>query len=147
MTKTADVEQLRAEMARIRRDLNGNVDGIVESAKELTDWRLFVRSYPWASVGAAVATGYLVAPRIFRDRSDHSNGESNRAEAVGPPARSTGKPTNPLLSMATSALMRNAAQLATHFVTTRLVSQPQASRQQPLTPQGAEYGHQQMCGH
>jgi len=145
MTKSAEIDQLQAEMARIRRDLNGNVDEIVESAKELTDWRLFVRSYPWASVGAAAAAGYLVAPRIFRSRRDHGNGDGLTSSSdVSKSARPSAKQNNPLLNLATSTLMRNVAQLATHYVTSRLVSPspPHVSSRQTSTPQGVEYGHQ-----
>jgi hypothetical protein len=142
MTSTAEIEQLQAEMARIRRDLNGNVDEIVESAKELTDWRLFVRSYPWASVGAAVAAGYLVAPRIFRS-ANHEDGEADRPQSAKSSAiGSAAKHANPLVHLATSALMRNVAQLATQYVTNRLVSPSTTSAsRQPPTLQGVEYGH------
>ena len=38
-------------------------DHLVSSARDLTDWRHYVRSFPWLSVTAAAAIGYLVVPR------------------------------------------------------------------------------------
>jgi hypothetical protein len=53
-------------MAQIRRDLHEDVKGVVEGAEAATDWRRFIRNYPWASMGVAVAVGYLIVPRKHR---------------------------------------------------------------------------------
>ena len=50
-------------MALIRRDLHEDVKGVVEGAEAATDWRRYVRSYPWACTAAALAVGYLIVPR------------------------------------------------------------------------------------
>jgi hypothetical protein len=38
----------------------------VEGAEEVTDWRRYIRMYPWAAVGTAAAVGYLIVPRRRR---------------------------------------------------------------------------------
>ena len=53
-------------MAQIRRDLHEDVKGVVQGAEAATDWRRFIRNYPWACMGAALAVGYLVVPRKHR---------------------------------------------------------------------------------
>jgi hypothetical protein len=53
-------------MAQIRRDLHEDVKGVVEGAEAATDWKRFVRNYPWATLGAAMAIGYLIVPRKHR---------------------------------------------------------------------------------
>jgi hypothetical protein len=53
-------------MAQIRRDLHEDVKGVVEGAEAATDWRRFVRNYPWACTAAAVVIGYVVVPRKHR---------------------------------------------------------------------------------
>jgi hypothetical protein len=58
-----ELEDIRKRMAQIRRDLHDDVRGVVEGAEAATDWRRFVRNYPWACMGAAVAVGYLIVPR------------------------------------------------------------------------------------
>jgi hypothetical protein len=61
--ETSEVEQVRRQMARIRCELDENVEQVVESARQMTDWRYYVRAYPWASVGVAFLAGYFVVPR------------------------------------------------------------------------------------
>jgi hypothetical protein len=53
-------------MAQIRRDLHEDVKGVVEGAEAATDWRRFIRNYPWATMGAAIFVGYLIVPRKHR---------------------------------------------------------------------------------
>lgn len=56
-------EQLRREMAQVRRNLVEEADQIAEHARTVTDWRYYVRTYPWASMAVAAAVGYIVVPR------------------------------------------------------------------------------------
>ena len=60
MSKTPD--QIRTQMQWLRRSLDDDVDQIVESAREMTDWKNYLRRYPWASLTVAAAVGYLVVP-------------------------------------------------------------------------------------
>jgi hypothetical protein len=62
MSQSASAEEIRDQMAQVRRELNLNYGEVVENARDLTDWRYYVRNYPWATLGAAVAIGYLVVP-------------------------------------------------------------------------------------
>lgn len=63
MENSNDAARIRHSMARIRQDLDEHVDDVVDKTKQLTDWRHYVRSYPWACVGAAVAVGFFVVPK------------------------------------------------------------------------------------
>ena len=63
MHNSEEVEQIRAEMAQIRCDLNEGVEDLVEHAREMADWRYYVRAYPLASAAAAAAIGFLAVPR------------------------------------------------------------------------------------
>jgi hypothetical protein len=72
MSEPQSAAQIREQMAEVRRDLNLNYGEVVDNARDLADWRYYVRSYPWASLGIAVALGYLVVP--------------NRVELVSPDA-------------------------------------------------------------
>src|SRR4051812_33689185 len=53
-------------MAQIRRELHEDVREVVASAEAVTDWKRYIRMYPWAAIGVAVAVGYLVVPRRHR---------------------------------------------------------------------------------
>jgi hypothetical protein len=72
MTQTPSAEELRQQMAQVRRDMNLNYGEVVDHAREMADWRYYVRSYPWAALGVALAAGYLVVP--------------NRTEIISPNA-------------------------------------------------------------
>jgi hypothetical protein len=63
MPDSPSADDIRRQMSRIRCDLHEDVRGIVENARVITDWKHYVRRYPWACMAGAVAVGYLVIPR------------------------------------------------------------------------------------
>jgi hypothetical protein len=60
------VDEIRRGMAQIRVDLHQDVRGVVAGAEAATDWRYYVRLYPWASLAAAAVGGFLIVPRKRR---------------------------------------------------------------------------------
>lgn len=76
MTQNSDgTNAIRQRMEEVRRDLDQDVQGIVEGARDMRDWRSYVRSYPWVCAGAVAAVGYLLVPR-------HRAGTQPDAEAL-----------------------------------------------------------------
>lgn len=65
-TAPNEVDEIRRQMADIRRELHEDVRGVVATAEAATDWRRYLTAYPWVSLGAAFAVGYLVVPRKHR---------------------------------------------------------------------------------
>jgi hypothetical protein len=65
-TASPEIDEIRRQMAQIRRDLHKDVQNVVEGAEAVTDWRRFVRNYPWACMGAALAIGFMIVPRKQR---------------------------------------------------------------------------------
>jgi hypothetical protein len=63
MDKVVQPTDIQQRMAEIRCELGQDVEGIVENARSLIDWRHCVHAYPWWCVGLAVAAGYLVVPK------------------------------------------------------------------------------------
>ncbi|HWE37595.1 MAG TPA: hypothetical protein VG406_13585 [Isosphaeraceae bacterium] len=61
-----EVDEIRRRMAQIRRELHEDVQTVVAGAEAATDWRRYVRLYPWTCLGAAVAIGFLVVPKKRR---------------------------------------------------------------------------------
>ena len=53
---------LRERMARIRDGIPEDVDQIVEQARELADWRNFVKQHPWITLSAAAMVGFMAVP-------------------------------------------------------------------------------------
>lgn len=62
MHESRETESIRQRMEVLRCDLDEDVQEIVEGAREVRDWRSYVRSYPWVCVGAALAIGYWIVP-------------------------------------------------------------------------------------
>jgi hypothetical protein len=58
-----ETNAIRKRMEEVRCDLDQDVQGIVEGARDMRDWRSYVRTYPWVFAGAALAVGYLLVPR------------------------------------------------------------------------------------
>jgi hypothetical protein len=55
--------EIRESMAALRRDLQRGVESVSESARVMTDWRYYVRQFPFATAAVAAAVGYLLIPR------------------------------------------------------------------------------------
>jgi hypothetical protein len=62
-TATNEAEAIQRRMAEIRRELHENVREVVASAEAVTDWRRYIRMYPWVALVAAAAVGYVLVPR------------------------------------------------------------------------------------
>lgn len=54
---------LLRRMAEVRADLDDGAQEIAESARDLGEWRHYVKSYPWVCLGVACVVGYLIVPR------------------------------------------------------------------------------------
>ena len=69
-TTTGDetADQLRREMAMVRRELSADIKGVTAQAKELTDWRQYMKHAPWISIGIAAAAGGGRYRRVSGDR-------------------------------------------------------------------------------
>lgn len=65
-TTKDQVDEIRRRMAHIRRELHEDVRTVVAGAEAVTDWRRYVRLYPWACLGAAFAAGFLIVPKKRR---------------------------------------------------------------------------------
>ncbi len=63
MNHSHEANAIRQRMEEVRCDLDRDVQGIIEGARDMRDWRTYVRNYPWVCMGAAVAVGYLLVPR------------------------------------------------------------------------------------
>lgn len=68
---SAVTRAIRERMDEVRRDLDEDVQEIVEGARDLGQWRTYLRNYPWVGAGLALAAGYLIVPhRAAGMRSD-----------------------------------------------------------------------------
>ncbi len=75
---TAD--EIQEQMATTRRQIHERSDEVVTQTKELSDWRFYVKRYPWVSVTTAAVIGYAIVPGRTKttggdpdDQSEDSN--------------------------------------------------------------------------
>jgi DUF883 C-terminal glycine zipper region len=79
-TALNEPDEIRRKMGQIRRDLHEDVREVVAGAEAATDWRRYVRAYPWAAVGAAAAVGFLAVPKVSRSAPRDAARQSDVAE-------------------------------------------------------------------
>lgn len=65
-TGVREVDEIRQQMAQIRLDMHQDVRAVVAGAEAVTDWRRYIRAYPWITLGVAFVAGYLIVPRKRR---------------------------------------------------------------------------------
>jgi hypothetical protein len=63
MTTDESAEKIRCRMAELRRDLDCDVREVSRGARVITDWKFYVRKFPWAVAGAALVAGYMLVPK------------------------------------------------------------------------------------
>ncbi len=113
-------EEICRQMNEVRRELGGDVEAIVDSARTLTDWRYYVRKRPWLCLTGAVALGYFLVSsraRIVTPAADLLEEISRRQGLTATPqARSSLAGT--VLSLVVGAAARGAAGYLTQFAST-----------------------------
>ena len=60
MSDDATIEAIQQRMREVRRELSQD---LATSARDITNWRSYVRASPWIAVASAAAVGYLLAPK------------------------------------------------------------------------------------
>ncbi len=71
-------EQLKAELAQIEQNLEGNIDEIKSGIQQKTNPKHWIRKHPFASVGIAVAIGLLIGTsRKAKSTTQGDNRSSN----------------------------------------------------------------------
>src|SRR5262245_25082927 len=63
MNRDEDVTAIRLRMQHIRSCLSEESVQIRKQARRMTDWHYYVGMFPWTSIAAAAAVGYLVIPK------------------------------------------------------------------------------------
>jgi hypothetical protein len=66
MSNDEEARDVRKRMAELRREVGGDVKQLSDSARVMTDWRYYVKRFPWATMALAAAGGYLIVPQRTR---------------------------------------------------------------------------------
>ena len=52
-----------ARMQGIRCEIDRDLEDLAASARNMVDWKHYVKAHPWLSLGTAVALGFLIVPK------------------------------------------------------------------------------------
>jgi hypothetical protein len=63
MSDSESIKAIQQRMQQVRHDLGDEVEELVESAKDMTDWRKYVKANPWICLATAAAIGYIAIPK------------------------------------------------------------------------------------
>lgn len=124
-TTPSAAEQIQRQMRDVRAELRDDVNELVHSAHEMSDWTRYVRAYPWVCVGAAAAVGYFVVPTrsivirpdsesLFKLAQQHNlvmKPEGDR------PAKKKGGLVAQLISVAAAAALQGGLRIASQQLT------------------------------
>jgi hypothetical protein len=128
---------IQAQMRQVRRELGEDVQEIVDNARTMTDWKHYVRTYPWVCVGVALAAGYLVVPsrpHIIRpDAKTLAAWAKDQKIVVEPQSQARPKSTftGQLAGMAASALLQGGLAVLRQYVSGQLVAPTHAAEHSP----------------
>mgnify|MGYP003382146581 CR=1 FL=1 len=132
MSTDAEYEAIQREMAIARREMYAGARDVVTNAKELTDWRHYVREYPWLSIGAAFAVGYIVISPIARTIiSTRSRRREDFPERDRKPVKEQASWTSSALSFVSSTALRLAMAYAGQHLGNWLTSQENVNAGSP----------------
>jgi len=76
---TAD--EIQEQMATTRRQIHERSDEVVAQTQELSDWRFYVKRYPWVSVTAAAVVGYAIVPGRTKTAGGDPDDQSDESKA------------------------------------------------------------------
>lgn len=144
----SEVDEIRRHMAQIRHELHEDVQGVVKGAEAATDWRRYVKNYPWVAVGVAFGVGYLIIPRrsqapvgttVNFAGSDPSRPIVYESPRPAEPEKKKGKGIfRTVLGLATPFLLRSAQGYALQYFE-QYLAQKMADQQSPLANLAASF--------
>jgi hypothetical protein len=155
---TNEIDDIRRRMALIRRELREDVLGVVESAEAVTDWKHWIRDYPWASVALAAAVGFWLVPKRRRTVKPKEVAravvaeiqpvvQTAQAAALAPEPRKKGSGLiGAGLGLIAPIALRAAQNYATHLVS-HWIAQQQAHMAHAMAASGRAPGMGHVPGH
>jgi len=117
----AEAETIQQKMRSVREDMRDDVRELVVSAREMTDWTMYVKAYPWLCMGAALAVGFIVVPNrsvVVKPDAEGLIELAKRNKLVvkmqeSPPPKKRGGLLTDLLGMAAATLLQSGVKLVT----------------------------------
>ena len=141
---SATAGEIQEEMGHVRSEIRDDVRGIFAGARAMTDWRHYLRQYPWVALGVAAAVGFWIVPArtvVFDnsliDLADAAREHKDLVDPSPPPQESEGALAS-TASVAMSSLLQSAVAIGMHQLGQFLNGR---TNRQPLSREtGRNYG-------
>lgn len=66
-SKVEGADAIRSRMAEVRSELRRDVDRLAHDVQQATDWKRYLRKYPYVVLGVAAVVGYSLVPARKRE--------------------------------------------------------------------------------
>jgi len=117
----AEAESIQRQMRAVREDMRDDVRELVVSAREMTDWTIYVRAYPWLCMGAALAVGFIIVPSrsvVVKPDAEGLIELAKRNKLVvkmqeSPPQKKRGSLLGELVGLASATLLQSGLKIIT----------------------------------
>ena len=63
MSSPPQGDAVRERMQQLRCEIDGDMEDVSANARNMVDWKHYVKTHPWVCLGAAVAVGFLIVPK------------------------------------------------------------------------------------
>ena len=77
-------DTVRARMQGIRCDIDQGLEDVSAGARNMVDWKHYVKTYPWVCLGTAAVLGFLIVPKRSRGNGVDLAAPTGPAQ-TGPP--------------------------------------------------------------
>ena len=132
----AEAEAIQRQMRAVRDDLRDDVRELVVSAREMTDWTMYVKASPSLCMGAALAVGFIIVPSrsvIVKPDAEGLIELAKRNKLVvkmqeSPPAKKRGGLLADLLGLVSATLLQSGLKLVTSQIAEGFRSDGQPDR-------------------
>jgi len=95
----SDIDDIRRQMAQIRRDMHLDVSQVVGEVEDAMDWRSVIRNHPYITIGIGLAAGYFIVPKRHRRAERATAAIRPLMEASMTPQYETAPPERPRKSL------------------------------------------------
>lgn len=99
----SDIDDIRRQMAQIRRDMHLDVSQAVGGVENAMDWRSVIRNHPYIALGVGLAAGYYIVPKPHRRIEQATAGVRPLLEAATAPGYEASPLTKPRKSLGRKA--------------------------------------------
>ena len=107
---------VRARMQGIRCDIDQGLEDVSAGARNMVDWKHYVKTYPWVCLGTAAVLGFLIVPKRSRGNNADLAAQTGPAQTGPPVVNSTPGAARGMVDALLATVVSIAVREATAFL-------------------------------